>query len=424
MQRSTGDATLDNKQPAVPGGHDAARLRLEVLDGIRGLAALYVALFHAMGYTGYLTTLQTHASAPAALIAAILDYGAYVVPVFIVLSGFCLMLPLSQRETAQIPGGVLAYIRRRAWRILPAYYATLLLSLALIALVPALQVPQNTAWDTKIPVTTGSIIAHMLLVHNIHPDWIYKIDGPMWSIAIEWQIYFLFPALLLPILRRSNMIVTVGLAMALGTLPHLVLPKAINLDLMHPWFLGLFTMGMAGAQIAFSNAPAVARYREKIRWGWLNPALTIAIVAGLALKKDWMGWHPYISEALVGVSVMCWLIQYASVVRQGRRRSLSQRVLESRVLVGLGVFSYSIYLIHNPIQALINLETLNLSISAGARLALMLGVATPFAVLCSYVFYVLVERRCMLLKERIVSPRPAAPSPASNRPLGTAQEGN
>jgi peptidoglycan/LPS O-acetylase OafA/YrhL len=411
------------RQPAQMPDRTEPRLRLDVLDGIRGLAAVYVALFHAMGYTGYTTTVQTQASAPMRAIAAMLDYGAYAVPVFIVLSGFCLMLPLAQRGTTVVPGGVFSYIRRRAWRILPAYYVALFLSLALISVTPALQTQQNTAWDTKIPVTTGAIISHLLLIHNILPDWIFKIDGPMWSVAIEWQIYFLFPTLLLPILRRTNMLITTGIVTAIALLPHFLLPRSINLDFTHPWFLALFTIGMAGATVVFSDNPTVARYRALIPWRWLNPALTIALLAALFMQKDWMGWHDFLSESLVGLIAMSWLIQYASTIRQGRRRSLSQRILESRLLVGLGAFSYSIYLIHNPIQGLINQELLHVAMPADVRLALMVGVVTPFAVLCSYVFYILVERRCMQWKERVVPLMPAAArSVVGSPPLDQAPE--
>ncbi len=408
MQRLIGKKTSENGEPGGSAGHDPSRLRLDALDGIRGLAALYVALYHALGYAGYTTTQYTDLSAPMQLIAAILDLGVYAVPVFIVVSGFCLMLPLAQRDTTYLPGGVSSYVLRRAWRILPSYYVMLLLSLGLIALLPILQTPQQTNWDTKIPVTIGAIISHLLLIHNIHPGWIYKINGPMWSVAVEWQIYFLFPALLLPLLRRSNLVITVVLATAVGTLPHLLLPARVNLDDMHPWFVGLFAMGMAGAVVAFSNDPKIAAYRMKIRWGWLTAALAIGLSATLFLKKDWTGWHPYITEPWVGIVVMCWLIQYIKVSRQGERRSLSQRLLESRTLVTLGIFSYSIYLVHNPIQGLVNLETLHINMSADARLAMMLVVVTPFAVLCSYGFYLLFERKFMRMKTRVVSvARPA-----------------
>jgi peptidoglycan/LPS O-acetylase OafA/YrhL len=402
--------TATNAQPTATITQAAPRLRLDVLDGIRGASALYVALFHAMIYTGYTTTPYTELSGPMAFLGAALGYGSYAVPVFIVLSGYCLMLPLAQRNTLSIPGGVVGYIRRRAWRILPSYYVMLLLSLGLIALVPVLQTQQNTDWDVKLPVTAGAIISHLLLVHNFSPDWIYKIDGPMWSISVEWQIYFLFPALLLPILRRSNMVMMVGVALALGLLPHFLLPAPFRIDFTHPWFLGLFAMGVAGAMVTFSQHPMIVKYRTDRRLAWLNTILTIGIICGLALEKEWMNWHEYIAEPLIGLAITGWLIQYSCAVRQGLPRSWSQRILESRPLVKLGVFSYSIYLVHDPLLALFNLSTLQLNISANARLALQIGVAIPLSIACAYIFYVLVERRFMRMREHVAPAAPIAPS--------------
>lgn len=97
------------------------RPRFAMLDGLRGLAAIYVALYHAVDYTGYAGSVDSELSIPGQILAGLLDYGAYAVPIFIVLSGFSLMLPLAQRSTTHIPDGAASYIRRRAWRILPAY---------------------------------------------------------------------------------------------------------------------------------------------------------------------------------------------------------------------------------------------------------------------------------------------------------------
>jgi peptidoglycan/LPS O-acetylase OafA/YrhL len=364
------------------------------------MAALYIALFHASSYAGYAAGLQDRLSGPARLLARMLNFGAYAVPIFIVLSGFCLMIPLARHNNPTFPGGVANYLRRRAWRILPSYYAALFLSLGLIALMPILQMPLGTAWDTKVPVTPGAIISHLLLLHNFNPDWLFKIDGPMWSIAIEWQIYFFFPFLLLPLLRRTNIAVTLIAAMALGFLPHFVLPTSINLDSTHPWFLGLFTMGMSGAVIAFSDNPRLVAYRTRVPWLPIGASCLIVTLAMMMLQNSWVDYHNYIFESLIGVAVMSWLIRYGVTIRNGGPRLLLQRLLEAPAIVKLGTFSYSIYLIHSPIQAIINLETLNLNMSTDARLALQLFVATPVAFVCAYFFYLLVERRSIQYRER------------------------
>lgn len=379
-----------------------ARPRFAFLDGVRGITAVYVALFHAVGYAGYRDTLATGLSAPGRLIASLLSFGTYAVPVFIVLSGFSLMLPLAQRGTTTIPGGAPAYLIRRAWRILPAYYIALAFTLALIALFPILQTPQNTAWDTKIPITPAAIIAHLTLFHDLSPQWIYKINGPMWSVAVEWHIYFLFPALLLPILRRSNIVVTVAAAMLVGMLPSLILPNQYNLYDAHPWFLGLFAMGMAAALLTYTTQGRTLAYLLRFQRAltFATLALAAGTLAAVAVNPGWMEWHAYVGEAAIGLVVAYWLFRYATAARRGDPPSPWQRALESRPLMTLGAFSYSIYLIHNPIQALVNLWTLSWPMSADLRMLLMLCIATPIAVAVAYGFYLVAERPFLRLKDR------------------------
>src|SRR5689334_14248080 len=87
--------------------------RLAFLDGIRGLAALYVVFHHA-----YLFTRSDRSSA---ITQELWGQGRVAVDIFIVLSGFCLMLPVVQSSVKCVPGGFLKYFLRRAARILPAY---------------------------------------------------------------------------------------------------------------------------------------------------------------------------------------------------------------------------------------------------------------------------------------------------------------
>src|SRR2546421_359109 len=97
----------------VPG---RARVRLEYLDGLRGLAALYVAVYHIWFSVGIPPTWQAFMER--------MPPPVYAVAVFIVLSGCCLMLPLVGAQ-GQMPGGTAAFFRRRARRILPPYYAAM-----------------------------------------------------------------------------------------------------------------------------------------------------------------------------------------------------------------------------------------------------------------------------------------------------------
>jgi peptidoglycan/LPS O-acetylase OafA/YrhL len=68
--------------------------------------------------------------------------------------------------------------------------------LVLIAVIPALHRQSGTAWDSKVPVTLGGVLSHLVLMHNLRLDWQGQVDGPMWSVATEWQLYFLLPLVL------------------------------------------------------------------------------------------------------------------------------------------------------------------------------------------------------------------------------------
>src|SRR5690349_3676249 len=134
------DILSDSQTPPVSG-----RIRLEFLDGFRGVAALYVALYH-MGMITLITVSHFYANSTnpqfkrlfEAVHINLFNQGHYAVVAFIVLSGFCLMLPLARSKSAPASFELPTFVKRRARRILPPYYASVLLALAIIAIVPGM----------------------------------------------------------------------------------------------------------------------------------------------------------------------------------------------------------------------------------------------------------------------------------------------
>src|SRR5437764_1116801 len=121
---------------------------LRYLDGIRGLAALYVLFTHLpqarlIEATHYVRILNM-------LDFALLGFGHYAVDVFIVLSGYCLMLPVVSTADHHLRGGLASYFRRRGLRIIPPYLGALIVSLALIAITQGAVAP-----------TRGAVISHL-----------------------------------------------------------------------------------------------------------------------------------------------------------------------------------------------------------------------------------------------------------------------
>lgn len=372
----------------------AARPHLAFLDGLRGLAALYVVLHHAYLEPNWWSD---GGGLPAGLARWVrwLSAGHYAVAVFIVLSGYCLMLPLASSGRTAFRDGLGGFFRRRARRILPPYYAALALSLLLIACVPPMQRPAGVRWDFALPAfRPGILVSHALLVHNLRPDvWMYKIDTPMWTVATEWQIYFVFALLLLPVWRRAGMVAAVAAAFALGMAPHWLLRG--YLDPASPWYLGLFALGMAAAAATFGRAPGDRGAAKLLRRAPCGPlALVLAGAGGLlALRfKGWSELHMYAGDILIGAAAACLIVRLALDAADGRPASRAMRLLEHPWVVRLGVFSYSLYLIHFPLFAALDIPLRAAGLSPAARFGLLLAAGVPLILGLSYAFHLAFER--------------------------------
>jgi peptidoglycan/LPS O-acetylase OafA/YrhL len=173
--------------------------RLEYVDGLRACAALWVAVHHALETAIPKATLSMPVVGP---IVSSLRFGQSPVMVFLMLSGFCLYYPCV-RMNASHPAMTSTYavfLARRAKRILPPYLWAMVFCLCLAA-VPALQVGK---WQAVGPVRPAIVLTHLLLIHNLIPSHAIKIDYPMWSIGLEWQLYLLFPLLVWSFRKRGT----------------------------------------------------------------------------------------------------------------------------------------------------------------------------------------------------------------------------
>jgi peptidoglycan/LPS O-acetylase OafA/YrhL len=370
----------------MPGSHQpssspAAQGRLAFLDGLRGLAALYVVLHHAA-----LEVRGASAWRAVEWVRGLLRHGHFAVAVFIVLSGYCLMRPVANDRLGQLQGGILGYLGRRARRILPPYYAALGLCWLLIAVVPGLDRARGVRWDVALPAFEPGVVAsHLLLAHNLAGRWIFKVDPPLWSVATEWQIYLVFPGLL-AVWRRYGRAAAVGAAFAGGFGLAAVGGWLGKFSLMHlcPWYAGLFALGMAGAAVSRSRPPAA-------RQGWLLAAgLGLLAIGCAGFAARWGADRPVmITDLLVGGATTGLIIHLARPASSGALLGL----LQSWVAVGVGSFSYSLYLIHFPILAMCGAVVSSWGWGVEVRLVLMLVAAPLLCVLAAYLFHRVFERR-------------------------------
>ncbi|MBV8884154.1 MAG: acyltransferase family protein [Chroococcidiopsidaceae cyanobacterium CP_BM_RX_35] len=371
------------------------RLRLAYLDGIRGLASLYVVLVHSYFDPG---------SALLWLpVTYFLRYGIFAVVIFIVLSGYCLMLPIVRSKRGSLSGGLLGFFMRRIRRILPPYYTALFFCMLIGGVTLLLKQASVFGWaDIRLDALNGlfspvfsfrDVFIYFLFIQNfgLHNR---MIDGPTWTIAVEWQIYFVFAVLLIPIWRRLGLLFTAMTAFVIGLALNYLMGSELSSHVC-PWFIGLFALGMAAAEINFSRKPSMFRLRS-LPWEIL--AVTFA---SLAFFTEWLrfrlneGLPEWIVHYCVALGTACFLIYCTNILISGKTFPPVLKLLESRWLVALGIFSYSLYITHAPVVWLVQQFLLSQQLSPTMMAAQSFLIAVPLSLIIAYLFHCAFERPFM-----------------------------
>ena len=370
------------------------RLHLDFLDGVRAVTALYVMHTHLLYYTDYLPRNNLTQS----WIFNAFYLGHYAVAIFIVISGYCLMLPVL-RADGQSNAKFWPYIRRRTWRILPPYYGALAICAFFEALKYLSKSPGSQALSRPV-----DWITHVALIHELLPSTTYTINGPFWSIATEWHIYFVFPLVLLPLYRRYGAFCTVALGLILGISIWRVFPCSTYGC---PWFIGLFACGMAAAKFSFSGNKVDPDTLRLLKWSVVIilacTYVLLQLFPDLAFKTYPLQNDNFlfpVFDFLFGIATAIYLVYGARTMRAGGKISFSLQFFSSKPLVLLGAFSYSLYLIHMPLLGMINFIGKRLHIAPSAASIWMLVVASPITIGLSYLFYLVVEKPSLRFSQR------------------------
>ncbi len=326
--------------------------RLRALDGLRGFLALHIVVFHVYGER--MQGLEALSS---------LRHGHFMVQAFIVLSGFCLTLSALRKPRGPLTArSYLRYFARRASRIVIPYEIGFFLSLLLVHTV--LGARAGTGWDYSLHVDPFSVATGALLVQNFTGN-IYVANHTYWFIPFLWQYQLLFPLLLLTLesLGRPAMIL-VSIALGAGVFA-LVTAIGASTPLFHLFML--FCFGMVAAHATTSH-----------RWWrvFSSPALLWAMA--LLVCAYWWTLYPvrlighpsqFIGDAAWGAIVSAGIAGLAC-----QERHPIARILRIAPLSYVGAISYSLYLVHAPIIALL---------SRYAVYPLWLAPLPAFALLCA-----------------------------------------
>lgn len=349
--------------------------RVECLDGLRGVAALWVLIGHMMILTGFRLPLIGKP-----------DLG---VDLFILLSGFLMMYQYRLRagsEDWDASGTWAAFWTRRFFRLAPLFHVTL--AAALIAgpsiyadrvaidsfLGQSLQPPER-----YLDASLTNIALHLTFLFGLLPDHAFRTPLPDWSLGLEMQFYLLFPFLIL-LGRRIGWILA-ALVAAGGGVTIALLAGAAGLDYPMPSFLPLkLQLFLAGMLIAADPGESQTRL-----WSRLGAAM---LFAAILIGGDQDLLHFAVRELLV--------IGFFALVHW---RSLGvigwvSRLLGGRPFYWLGELSYGTYLIHllilQPVAAAV-IGQFGTGLGAAGRFALTGAIVAPVTYALAFVTYKLVE---------------------------------
>jgi peptidoglycan/LPS O-acetylase OafA/YrhL len=364
-------------------------MRLRSLDGLRGLAAVVVAVHHALLCLAPLSLVYLApnevargsrtwwvAFTPLHAVWA----GGEAVYLFFVLSGLVLA-----RSWIDGPSGTwYAYYLKRLPRLYLPAAASVGVALATMWAVERTSVGDISGWlgSHHAGVTGPQVLDDLSLVRG-PPGW---TNSALWS--LRWEVVF---SLSLPVWIALGSIVKkwrfqafgIAVALYLAVVPFQEADWTAYRHFMAIFFVGVTLATMRRMIPRFLERAMRARstglwgalaFVLLTTWRWTRPGL------GLAGPRD---WHTYVL-ALDQLTVLAAAIL---AIVLSVESPLWRRALESPPLQYLGSRSYSLYLVHEPVVV-----AYSYSRRGHPTLTGLLFVALPLAVLLSEVFYRVVEQ--------------------------------
>ncbi|WP_100813327.1 acyltransferase family protein [Microbacterium lacus] len=374
------------------------RRRYESLDGLRGVAALIVVLCHLAlidpAVASYLVDGQEQGldairrvllQSPANVFLA----GEEAVYVFFVLSGFVLAIGPAR-------GSILrwrVYYPRRLVRLYVPSIAALFLALGTTLIVPRTVSPMQSVWINQ-HAEGGHGLQEALLGSTLMID-AEALNTPLWSLQLEVIFSILLP-LYLFVARRTPTNLALPSILALAALSGIGMALEIRVLM----YLPVFAVGVLLAYGA-NQLSEIASETTRAQWMLVSLAALLLITSGATARLV-----PN-SESAAPALLMATIVGAAMSVYIAAWSPSAARVLTLRPVRWLGLVSFSLYLVHEPIIVALAF------VSHGQFpmwLIYSIGVTVSLAV--AQLFYLVVEKPSHHLSRMIGGKKAARPGEA------------
>ena len=298
------------------------------LDGWRGICAILVALYH------FPTTSHIGQS-------GIVRHSYLFVDFFFVLSGFVITYAYSQRLSRWSEARAMLWRRLgRLWPLHAAVLAGFILleaSVPLISMLLGVKRSAAMAFDPGSSASIAAIPTNLLLIQalGIHDKLTW--NHPSWSISAELWTYVVF-AVVMVIVRGRSVLAAIALVAAALIALVCVSDRYMGVD---------YDYGFLRCIVGFFVGHLVFKLVHAVPVTLPSPTIVELIgMSSLVLFVVGAGHTPYEFLAPFVFGVIVWMFAL--------ERGAVSAVLKSRPLAALGLYSYSIYMVHSLIVAVVH----------------------------------------------------------------------
>lgn len=300
------------------------------LESLRGIAALLVALLHAIW------------------VNPIRDVGwvrnSYLmVDLFFVLSGFVICHAYGGRIRNWIE--FRDFFVLRLGRLYPLHVAVLSAWVAFDVVKYVAASRLGISHGPVLPAAAGDLVSNLLLVHSLgwQPD-SFTFNAPSWSLSTEFYTYVLFAFIVLAIgpLRHRQLPLFAGISVVSFAILLMVGRHDLIITLDFGWFrctMGFFLGAASYLVYARAGIDRCAAMRAAAPY----VASAVLVAAGVYLGLKWPGPSDYLFPPLAAILIVSLAASSGSAI---------DRWLQAPALAHLGKVSYSVYMVHYPLAVI------------------------------------------------------------------------
>ena len=315
------------------------------------------------------------------------------VDLFMMISGYLMAASANLRAEVEPLSKFNSWLRfwlRRYFRLAPAYYVSLMLAIllskwflggykSLQELNPALW-PAGGVYDpARIEYTLMNVFSHISFLFGLHPERSFSTFLPDWSLSLEMQFYFIFPALML--LMQIKGCFKIALIVCAVSIP--VGAYISQYVLYYEPSLLLFKLQYFVAGILIFKITSNKSSRNKA-------VMTVCATLLVSLEVK------YGKELLVLPIILLLMVWFGCLEREGKTPKLIVNLVNSKFVKFASDTSYGVYLFHGFYISAFGYMLINniylMSLAPPERVGVMFVFVIVFSYLTGYAIHISIEQ--------------------------------